>query len=265
MSNDLINYEEQMAKDAGDYASTETVRSGFISTASGTLSWGDTPLPGNQMVVVIVDYMNENALYDGSYDADNKAPPVCFALGRNADDMEPHDVVVNSTDHFMPQDDEDSPGCANCAFNEWGSADKGRGKACKNVKRLAVVPAGKVTNDKGEWVIDLYDGPNVYDKTDMAILKVPVTSVKEWAKYVSSLNSSIRKPPYGVVTLVTLVPDAKTQFKMQFEMLEEVYDDQLPSIMARRNDCLAALNEPYSEPKADKERKGGRPTIRVRK
>lgn len=267
MAKDLINYKSQMAKDAENYAEEETVTQGFISTAGGTLKWGETPLPGNQMVVVVVDYLNENALYDGDYDPDEPKPPICFAIGRVADEMEPHDnVVSDSAKYFMPQDDEDNPGCANCEFNEWGSADKGRGKACKNIRRLMLIPAGKVSKEKGDWVTDLYDGANVFDKADMAILKIPVTSIKAWAAYVSSLSSSIRKPPYGVVTLITLKPDAKNSFLMEFEMLEEVFDDQLPGIMARRKESFASLSEAYSEPDADdkKGRKGKRPSIRRR-
>lgn len=255
MANDLINYAEQMKQDAQGYADEEVVASGFISTKSGVLSWGDTPLPGNQMAVIILDAIHENTIYEDDYDSEKTSPPICFALNRRERELAPHPSMKGSK-HFFPQNED----CFTCPFNEWGSADKGKGKACQNRRRLMLIPAGVSMQEDGEWVVDLYDEDKAFTDSDMAMMKLPVTSTTHWAKYVASLNNSVRRPPYGVVTLIWLEPDPKTQYKVCFEMLEQVPDGLLPAIMSRHEESREKIEEPYSEP--DQEDQKGRKGVR---
>ena len=170
-----------------------------IQTAGGTLRFQGAEIPGNKMDVIILDGILANLFYEDGFDSDKPTPPVCFAYGRGEDDeeMKPHE------DSSKPQ----AKTCTECPHNEWGSADRGRGKACGNKRRLALITRKDLENPA---------------KADIAYLHVPVTSVKAWAGYVRSLNDTLGKPPLAVVTRIALEKDPKLQFKMTFELVEEI-------------------------------------------
>src|SRR3990167_7275206 len=129
----LINWEAELAAQAevaaGMEASTGT--GSFFSIKGGLLSFAGSPMPNNQMAVIVLDSLMENVYYEGAYDASNPQGPKCFAFGRNEADMAPHEVTVQAGC-------QQSEACAGCPMNEWASAAQGRGKACKNTRRLAM-------------------------------------------------------------------------------------------------------------------------------
>lgn len=247
--NEVANWQEEMAKDAQvavEQENTAGMGGGrFISTRSGVLSYEDTPLPGNQMAVVILDSVMENIYYDSDFDADAMSPPACFAFGREADEMEPHENV-DKYDEF----DRQSDSCEECPMNEWGSAKKGKGKACGNRRRLCVVPAGTY-DKKGD--LELEVDPEHFQKADFAFMKLPVTSVKGFSSYMRSVSEQFQRPLYGVVTRIYLEPDPKSQFKVHFEMVEMVEDDCIPTIMARHKQAKNEIEFPYV-PMSDEEK-----------
>jgi hypothetical protein len=152
-----------------------------IGTGGGILMYKGAKVPGNKMNVVIVDHVIEYAYYGTeAYDPDNPKAPICFGFGRDEKQMKPHEDVAER------QNDK----CDECPQNKWASAAIGKGKACKNVRRLALFTQG-----------DLEDVANA----EIAYLKVPVTSVKEWAGYVRQIAEVMKRPPLGVVTEVSLV------------------------------------------------------------
>lgn len=138
----VANYDEELAKLAG--ASTGLTDSGgggkFFSLRAGVLQFDDAALPGNQMCVIVASWCLENVYYEEAFDADNRTPPTCFAFCKDPDakdEMTPPDIVDEEED-FERQSDL----CKTCEKNEWGSARQGRGKACSNRRRLALIPAG---------------------------------------------------------------------------------------------------------------------------
>ena len=194
----------------------------FISTKGGRLTYQGAEIPGNSMNVIIVDHILENHIYEGRFDPDTPQSPICFAFGEDEDDMEPHEKSES------PQHES----CKGCPFNEWGSADQGRGKACKNIRRLAVIPE---------------DGLEDIESAELAMIKVPVTSVKGWAGYVRQIADTLGRPPLGVVTEVSLVPDSKTQFKMNFKLVEKIDDGEvIQALLAKRKQAETDLRTPYA-------------------
>lgn len=226
----LAKWDERLAQLAGIAAKTEESVGGggqFISTKSGQLSFDGAEIPGNKMRVVVIDHILENAAFEGRFDPDAPQSPVCFAFGRDADEMVPHDNSV----------DKKNDTCSGCPLNEWGSADQGRGKACKNIRRLALI-----TEDQLE---DIASAQPVF-------IKVPVTSGKAWAGYVKQLNSTLGRPPLAVVTEISLVPDPKTQFKMQFKLCEEIEDgDVIGDLIQLYERVSKEIDFPYQPPSED--------------
>jgi hypothetical protein len=159
---EIVDWEAQMRRQAEIAAGAQRSAGGggkFFSTQAGVLQFDGTPLPGNQMAVIILADIMENSYYDGPFDPDTPASPVCFAFGHDEEDMEPHEKVDQDA-YFTRQ----NPQCHDCPRNEWGSADVGRGKACKNVMRLALIPAGqykgKGTGRNQTFELELYDDPS---------------------------------------------------------------------------------------------------------
>ena len=238
----VVNYDEELARQAASARKVEesTTSSEFISFKGGILQYQDAPLPNNEMAVIIVDHILENVYYDQDYDPDTPTSPVCFAFGRADDEMEPHLIAS----------DKQAATCAECDNNVFGSAEKGRGKACRNTRRLALIPAGKfAANGK----LELFDEDH-FQSASIAFAKLPVTSIKGWASFVKQTADTLFRPPHGIVTRIRVVPDAKTQFKVLFEPLVKVDNDLMGIIMDRHNEAMKAIDFPYQPPEEQPER-----------
>lgn len=220
----IQKWDAELAKYAAAASDKEQMPAGqFVGTRAGVLAVGGSPMKDNRMEVVILDFCLENALYEGKFDPDNPVPPVCFALNRDEDSMEPHDESA----------DKQHENCAGCPQNEFGSGE-GKGKACKNQRRLALISADNLSAESVE------DG-------DIVFMKVPPTSLKGWAYFVKALNSNYQRPPFGMITEISLVPDSKTQFKVVFSPIRPVPDAVMSAIMERRAELEEGLLFPYQK------------------
>lgn len=234
----VTNWDEELAREAQVAAASEANTGGaqFFSIRGGILSFNDTPIPGNKIGVIIASSLFENVFYEGDYDPDNLTPPTCFAMAKEEDELAPHKTVV---EHDQAQHDS----CAGCPMNAWGTADKGRGKACRNTRRLALLPAGELS---AAGVFKAYAEEEHFAKAALGALKLPVTSVKGYASFVKQVSGALKRPPFGIFSLMTVVPDAKTQFKVVFEPIAKVPDNLMPIIMKRRDEAALLLDQPYN-------------------
>jgi len=233
----LARWDAELAKEAEVAAAMEANTGGgqFISTRGGKLTVDDAPVPGNRMAVHILDYILENVYYEGDYDPDNPSAPTCYAFGRDEKDMAPHPKVVEAGRAVSEK-------CSGCPNNEFGSADKGRGKACKNTRRLALLPAGTY-DERGK--LKLIDDAEVHAAANIRFMKLPVTSVKGFAGFVKAVASTLKMPPHGIVTKVSVEPDDKTQHKVVFEPVSKLSDKVGGAIMTRREEAKATIEFPY--------------------
>jgi hypothetical protein len=251
----VANYDEELARLAGSSATLTDSGGGgkFFSTRAGVLQYDDAPLPGNQMCVIVGAWCLENVFYEDAYDADNRTPPTCFAFCKNPDEkdeMGPPDVV-DKEDVFTRQSDT----CSDCEKNQWGSAEKGRGKACSNRRRLALIPAGtyRGVGRGGGFELDLIDDAEHFRAADEAYLKIPVMSGKGFDTYVKDVADQLRKPLFAVYTRVFLTPDPKSQFKVNFELIEEVDNSLIPVLMERYRKLHEGIDFPYTPFEAEEE------------
>lgn len=193
-----------------------------ISTKGGKLAYHGTPLKDNRMNCIVLAALIENAYYSGPFNPDNPQSPVCFAFSEDGEGMEPHEK----------SHDKQSNSCAECPHNEWGSAETGRGKACKNVRRLAVLAF-----DGGD-LKTIQDG-------EIAQLSVSVTSVKLWSGYAKQLAMN-GQALWSVQTLVTLErEDSDTYSKLHFESSGHLPEKFYPAILKRVREAEQMLDAPY--------------------
>lgn len=234
----VVDWEEQMRLDAEASQKMEesTATGAFFSTKAGQLSWSDSPVENNQMAAIIIDSVLENVSYDGDYDDDAPKAPTCFAFGRLETEMAPHEAVV-----ALGQQINDA--CTGCERNKFGSADVGRGKACRNIRRLAIIPAGKLDGN-GKFTPD--KGSRAYSDSAMGFLKLNVMSVKGYSAYIKQVNGALKRPGYGVFTKIKIVPDTKSQFRITFEPLGLVPPDLMPAIKSRVDEARASIMQPYN-------------------
>ena len=232
----LSNWDEELAKQAQIAAGMEEgVATGqFFSVKAGVLTWNDAPIKGNEMGVIILDSILENTYYDKEYDPTNPSAPHCFAFGRDDKTMSPHKIVVEAgyQQHAT---------CAGCPMNEFGTADKGRGKACKNTRRLSMIPGGTILKDGTFEEADL----DTIESAAAGFMKLPVTSVRAYAAYVKTLSATIKRPPFGVFTRVSVVPDPKTQFQITFELLGKVPNELMEVVLRRHKEAQSLIDFPY--------------------
>lgn len=221
---EVVNWEAELEGLAQEAAQTEVKVGGgeFISTKGGEFSYRDTSL-GDTLSVVIIDSVAENQYYESNYDPDSIQVPVCFSFSRDTTTMVPHEASID------PQHSD----CTTCPQNQYGSANVGKGKACKNVRRLALI---------------LEDDLTGVEAAEIVFLKVSVTSVKAWSGYVNQLNSILKRPPLGVVTTITVTPDPKTQFKINFEVKDKIMDgDLIRQLLGKKLSNSERMVRPYEQ------------------
>lgn len=211
---EIVNWEEKMLADAENVVVTEvTADITAIATRSGLMRIDGTPVPGNKILAVIVSSIYANLYYNAPFMATEMTPPACYAYGDLQEGMRP---VKNAADKQAEE-------CATCPQNQWGTADVGRGKACANKRKLALIIVGKWDPKTEMW--DIKENAAVY-KGQLYSLMVPPTSIKAYSKYVKAVADIQKRPPYGVLTEIELEPDDKDQFHINFTFNDKVAVDE---------------------------------------
>jgi hypothetical protein len=240
----VVNWQDEMEREAQIAQKTQAGIGGgqFFSLQSSILSLNGTEIPNNEMAVVVVDNILENVYYEGAYDPDNPSPPLCFAFGREAAGMAPHATVFeHGTAQNAKCGKERQPGC--CPHNEFGTADRGKGKACRNTQRLAVIFAGEL-DGRGKFTAE--EDAEHFASTAVSYLKLPVTSTQGWANYVNQVAGVQKRPPHAVFTKIKVVLDKKTQHRVLFEYLGTAPDELWPILKQRNTEVKAVIEQPYN-------------------
>jgi hypothetical protein len=225
----VVDWQEQLAKMAFATAEAEKPSGNWVSFKGGQLTINGTPQPKNKVDCIVIHSIFENQLYEDRYDPNNPQPPICYAFSETDDDLKPH------ADSAKPQ----AESCAVCPNNVWGSdPGGGKGKACKNVRRLAIVSADDLDPEK-------------LPRAEVALAKLPVTSVKNWSTYASQLANVLKIPPLAVISEMSVEPDAKTQFQVNFQLVDKITDGALiQGLLNKRKDTTPLIFAPYDKPSA---------------
>ena len=225
----VVPWEAEMAQRDVKAAKAEKITglTKKLSTRGGILSIDDTPVEDNELRVIVVGSVHENQYYTEAYNPNTPTVPACYSFSDPEADA-PEDGMAPHEEAEDKQGD-DNGLCSNCWANQMGSADVGRGKACKNIRRLAVI-----TEDALESVESL-------SEAEVRMLNVPVMSTKNWAKFVNAVAEDMSRPYWAVVCLVKVVPDPKSQFQITFKFEELInFDGELYEAMKKK---VTAVNQ----------------------
>lgn len=220
---EMVAWEEEFAKEAmGERSTRAPMGAGkFIGTRGGILSVDGEAVTGNKLKCVVLTRCYENAFYVGKFDADDPQSPVCYAFSEP--DWPGTDLAQLMKPH-AESSKKQADACAGCPQNAWGSSDVGRGKACKNIARLALLPA------------DALKSADTLKAAEIMFIKVPVTSVRGYHQYEDLVNSTAKRPVWAVMTELTLLPDPKTQFRASFSMINPIENAKLFPLLKERRD-----------------------------
>lgn len=193
----------RLAKYAERDAATATGAGGwnYIGTRGGIFNFNDEEIE-ELPPVLILGAVFDNVYYEGDYDADNPVGPVCFAIAEEEKLLAPPESLGD--DRQCMQTDPAGGVCSGCWANAFGTADRGKGKACKNTRRLALLPADDLSL-KG------------LRQVEGAMLRIPVTSVKQYSTFTNKVTKAMGIPLFMLPARINIEKDAKTQMKVTFE------------------------------------------------
>lgn len=225
--NDIVRWEDELAKEAKEVARLERPAVTQISLRAGMMAYRGVAVPGNKIQCVIVASGIERRYDTQAFDADNIRPPDCFALSTSGVDMGP------APESAAPQAEK----CEACPQNAWQPNPNRKGKnhkPCKERRRIAIIPVDAVKSGNARGA-------------ELAMLAVPVTSVKHWAAYVNRIAAEFQRPPWGMYTEISVTPNPQTQFEVKFEPLGPLSEDELPQVHARIQSAKDVVLTPYDQ------------------
>jgi hypothetical protein len=204
----------------------EAPKGGFLSFKGGNMSYDDNMIPGNTMDVIVLDFVLENGIFRDKYNPSKPAAPMCYAIGRDEDELKPHEESEE------PQHTD----CASCPKNEWASdPEGGRGKACKNTRRIAIIPADCLKH-----------GVESIKKAGMVMCKLPVTSLKNFSTFVNQAVKVMDTPPFGVVVRLSTKPHPTSLFQVHWTILDKIENQEhLEALYDRHIGVSKSLFQPY--------------------
>jgi hypothetical protein len=245
----LVPWDEELAKAAQEASKLASQQasggSKQISIRAGTMTIDDNPVPGNTLVGVISAFTMCNKFYDSDFDPDQPTSPVCYAYGIDKTEMGPHDEA----------EDKQADKCEGCPKNEFGTSDRGRGKACRNTYQLLVLPCGSYDVKQ-----DQFDAPEGEEDLagELYGLSVPPTSLKAFAGYVSQRAAELR-PPWAVFTKIMARPDQKTQVALSFQFVSNADVSLLATLKKRHEEAARIIEVPFPK---NSEREAAKPVKR---
>jgi len=227
LSGDLAAELMAAAKNA---AAQERPKVAKISTKSGILATKMGPVAGNAMEVVIIGAAHRSTLYMKPYNSDVMEAPSCFAASADGVNLTPHESVQPPM----------SPSCKSCKYYQFESIrlinpdSTRKSKACKETRRLVVLPANQLT------------GAQDVLSAELAVLDVPVTSIPNYAKLVNVISTTLGRPAWAVVTRVAVQPHLKNQLEITFTPVRHAGGDEIiRALQARHEEAMNIALAPY--------------------
>lgn len=218
----VVSWEQQLTALTVATQEAEKPSGNWISFKGGVVSVNGEAAKNNKLHAVIVHNLFENQLYRNKFNPSKPESPMCFAFAEREEELKPH------PDSEEPQ----AESCASCPKNQWGSnPEGGKGKACQNVRRLAMIPSDD---------LDKIDKANVY------LAKIPVMSKENWSVYASQLSNVFKMPPLAFITEVSARPDTRSMFQVEFAMIDKIKEpEKLQALLAKREAATPLIFSPY--------------------
>jgi hypothetical protein len=220
---DLALLDSELANEIADIKSMVGQTSGNKIKLEAS---GDYVLPsgenlGNEIQVVVLDFVSKNQWYPNPFNPNVIVPPDCYAIGKVLSQMAPEGDSPNM------QGGADGD-CATCPLNQFGSGNGGQSKACKNSRLAAVL------------VIDPND-PEASTAPDAPIYTIEFspTSLKAFDGMVTGTARTLNGPPIKAIWTLS-ARNAGTYALQTFS--DPLPNDMLGAHIHRRSETVDMLN-----------------------
>lgn len=172
------------------------------------------PVPTLEMVIVKANGFLNKQFYEGKYVEGSNSPPTCYSL----DGKVPSAAVAKPV----------FSNCALCPKNQWGSliGDNGvKQKACRDTKKLAVVPLGNIRNGELGGAM---------------LFRVPPSSLKDLSSLADAMKA--RGYPYNSVAVRFGFDLDASHPKPTFQGIRPLTDDEADLVLEMyESDSVAAV------------------------
>lgn len=206
---------EELARLAQDESANVPQSAGqFISVKGKRFTFQDEVIP-SPLSVIVLDHALTNAFYSNGYEEGNPQPPDCWAVGKTEKELVPLATLAGRVHDT----------CAGCPNNEWGSADKGKGKACKNGRILALIAidakAKKLT-------------AKAVEEATVAYMRLSPTALRPFNGYLKRITGTLSKPLFTIVTALSF--DESSDYPVVLpSFVDELTDEAaIRALMAKR-------------------------------
>ena len=231
LANEVLDLKSQIGQASGNKIKVES---------SGDIILPDGGNLGNEIQLVVVDFVSRNNWYSGPYIPGQVSPPDCYAIGKVISTMSPE------ADSPAIQSDK----CSTCELNQFGSGANGKSKACKNSRLAAVL------------VIDP-ENPDAHNAPDAPLytIDLPPTAIQSFDGAVAAVARSLAGPPVKAI-LTMIANNAGTYALIKF--VDPVPNPDYALHYARRAETVDMLNRKsdFSAP-ASKPQRGRAPARRA--
>jgi hypothetical protein len=218
-TNAITAYREKLRQELANLSNRVAPPSGNkISLKGKVFKTPDGKVSPGPLRAVVLDWRTERNFYKGTFNPNQIEPPICWGLDRDIVEA-PHDKVTKAQ----------ATNCGSCPHNQYGSAPNGKGKACREYRRLAIVPA------------------NATVASDVMIIQVSPTGLRHFDNFVLGLGAG----PYGKSTIETVTEisfdPAQDYPTLRFTATETLDDEHLEIMMTLREKAQPSLDrEPTS-------------------
>ena len=224
----LSPFQQELMDEASQDRAKETLGVPRVTHKGGVLMVDGVKVKDNKIQVGIIDYAFVKSYYDGEYDPNVMQTPVCYAMGKDEGVLKPH---ANAPD-------KQSTECSACDHNKFGTALKGRGKRCKDERRIMIIA------EAGD--------PTSIQKAEVRQISVPPGSLKGWGNYLNSLrdvtpSGNIR----SVLTEISTQPGKVGAHELTFKAVGVLPDEAVGAILQRRQGVEGQLLAPFPNIEAE--------------
>lgn len=222
--NELTTWQRQLREDSKETVAGE--RSGYpwIQVKLSKEFYLAGAKIASPLNVIALSSAFDYGWYANPFDGmDSHASPDCFAIGRELP-LRPHASAPN------PQSDL----CTSCPHDKFETAENGRGKACRQRVRLALMTAD--------------------DADQIAFLRMPPTSIGNWAAFVRQMKAQ-GLPPYAAVCAIGF--NATASYPKLTFTISRLLETEADVVRVRA--ARALVQPPQSKPNGNEDDQGGAP------
>jgi hypothetical protein len=197
----------------------------MISFKGATLSIGGMQQRNNVAEMIVLATMHERAYYAGQYNPDNPRSPVCYAYSEVDEGALPVAPREESSDKQSAQ-------CKGCKHAEWGSAEIGRGQACRQHFKFVGIQVTKASTPEEIAGAAIYTG------------RIPPTSLKAASVYLDFLGVK-DAATFSLVTQLEVRASNKSIFTVHLEPGADIPRQWQALVLGRLDEARRLIAQPY--------------------